>query len=428
MIDNGSAFAMRSSASLIGALLIACSLQGAEAQQNAVLTYHGDQSRSGNFVVPGLTWDEARSAHLDQAFDARVAGHLYAQPLYWRAPGSNSAMLLVASEDDIVQAFDATTGKELWRRSLGRPVPASSLPCGNINPVGVTGTPVIDPATQAIYFDADVEAATGPRHKVFGLSLTDGAILPGWPIDIADALQRSGRHFDPRIQNQRTALTLLDGTVYVAFGGHFGDCGEYHGWVVGLPLRNPGQPVSFQTRARGGGIWAPGGLSVVGDHIFFATGNTFGAGTWSDGEAVFRVGPDLQRSESKRDHFAPSDWKVLDARDEDLGGSNPLPFKIPDTRGGERDVVLALGKDRKAHLLDENDLGGIGGQLTASIVSEIHIITAPAVYPVGSDAFVALGADCPNASRNHDLTVLKITGGSTPSMTTAWCGAVAGHG
>jgi outer membrane protein assembly factor BamB len=74
-------------------------------------------------------------------------------------------MLLVASEDDIVQAFDATTGKELWRRSLGRPVPASSLPCGNINPVGITGTPVIDPATQAIYFDADVEAATGPAMK-----------------------------------------------------------------------------------------------------------------------------------------------------------------------------------------------------------------------------------------------------------------------
>jgi len=167
---------------------------------------------------------------------------------------------------------------------------------------------------------------------------------------------------------------------------------------------------------------------VVGDQIFFATGNTFGASTWSDGEAVFRVGPDLQRSESKRDHFAPSDWKVLDARDEDLGGSNPLPFKIPDTRGGERDVVLALGKDRKAHLLDENDLGGIGGQLTASIVSEIRIITAPAVYPVGGDAFVALGADCPNASRNHDLTVLKITGGSAPSIKTAWCGAIAGRG
>jgi outer membrane protein assembly factor BamB len=408
--------------------LIVCSLEGAEAQQNAVLTYHGDQSRSGHFVVPGLTWDRAHSAHLDQAFDARVAGHLYAQPLYWHAPGSNSAMLLIASEDDIVQAFDATTGKEVWRRSVGRPVSASLLPCGNIDPVGITGTPVIDPASQAIYFDAAIQGSAGPRHEVFGLSLTDGAILPGWPIDIADALQKSGRRFDPRIQNQRAALTLLDGTVYVAFGGHFGDCGEYHGWVVGLPLRNPGQPVSFETRARGGGIWAPGGLSVVGRHIFFATGNTFGAGTWGDGEAVFRIGPDLQRSESKRDYFAPSDWKVLDARDEDLGGSNPLPFKIPDGRGGEEDVVLALGKDRKAYLLDGNDLGGIGGQLAESIASEIRIITAPAVYPVDGDVFVALGANCPNASRNHELTVLKITGGSSPFMNTAWCGAVAGRG
>jgi hypothetical protein len=153
-------FAMRScAASLIGMLLIVSSFQGAKAQQNAVLTYHGDENRSGKFVVPGLTWDKARSAHLDQMFAAHVAGHLYAQPLYWHAASSNSAMLLVASEDDIVQAFDATTGEEVWRRSVGRPVPASSLPCGNINPLGITGTPVIDPATQAIYFDA---ASKGP--------------------------------------------------------------------------------------------------------------------------------------------------------------------------------------------------------------------------------------------------------------------------
>jgi hypothetical protein len=91
-------------------------------------------------------------------------------------------------------------------------------------------------------------------------------------------------------------------------------------------------------------------------------------------------------------------------------------------------VVLALGKDRKAYLLDANALGGIGGQLAESIGSEIRIITAPAVYPVDSDVFVALAANCPNASRNHDVTVLRITGGSTPSMTTAWCGAIAGRG
>jgi outer membrane protein assembly factor BamB len=423
---------MRSyAASLIGTVLIVGTLHGAKAQPKDVLTYHGDQNRSGNFVVPGLTADKAGSAHLDPTFDARVAGHLYAQPLYWHAPGSNDAMLLVASEDDIVQAFDARTGKEIWRRSVGRPIPASSLPCGNINPLGITGTPVIDPASQAIYFDAALLGDDRPHQQVFGLSLKDGAVLPGWPVDIAEALQKSGRHFDPRTQNQRAALALLDGRVYVAFGGHFGDCGDYHGWVVGLPLRNSGQPVSFETRARGGGIWSPAGLAVIGDHILFATGNTFGATTWSDGEAVFRVAPDLQRTENRQDYFAPSDWKVLDAHDEDLGGSNPLPFKIANARGGEEDLVLALGKDRKAYLLSGKDLGGIGGQLAARAVSGIRIATAPAAYPVGQDMFVAVqapGTDCPDASGIRDLTVLRITGGTAPSINTAWCGAVSGRG
>jgi hypothetical protein len=70
--------------------------------------------------------------------------------------------------------------------------------------------------------------------------------------------------------------------------------------VVGTSLHDSGKLVSFETRARGGGIWSPGGPSVVGNDIYFATGNTFGAQTWSDGEAVFRVGADLRRSEDNR--------------------------------------------------------------------------------------------------------------------------------
>src|SRR5262249_57884906 len=132
-------------------------------------------------------------------------------------------------------------------------------------------------------------------------------------------------------------------------------------------LHDPGRVVSLETRARGGGIWAPGGLSVVAHDIFFATGNTFGAGTWSDGEAVFRAGADLQRTENKQDYFAPVDWKMLDAHDEDLGGSNPLPLNAPGP-GGEQHLILALGKDRNAYLLDRYDLGGIGGRLCTAYV------------------------------------------------------------
>src|SRR5438046_2694755 len=94
-----------------------------------------------------------------------------------------------------------------------------------------------------------------------GRCISIACLTPGSPVDVAEALQRAGRHFDPRIQNQRAALTLFDDAVYVAFGGHFGDCGNYHGWVIGIPLRDPSRIVSFETRARGGGIWSPGGLS-----------------------------------------------------------------------------------------------------------------------------------------------------------------------
>jgi len=400
------------------------------AQQSAVLTYHGDAGRSGNFVVPALTYEKARALHLDPAFDARVDGHLYAQPLYWRAASANAAMLLTASESNVVQAFDAATGKELWRRSVGQPVPRSALPCGNINPLGITGTPVIDPDTQAIYFNAAVDDASGPHHKLFALSLKDGSVLPGWPVDVGDALQKSGKHFDPRTQNQRTALTLLDGMVYAGYSGHYGDCGDYHGWVVGFSLHDPGKVVSFETKARGGGIWAPGGFPVAGGDLFFATGNTFGARTWSDGEAVFRVPSDLRRSDNKRDYFAPSDWKSLDASDEDLGGSNPIPVNVSGP-GGSRALIVALGKDGKAYLLDRDNLGGIGGQLAAEAVSDDAIRTSPAAYPLGNDMMVAFegsATQCPGSSRGEGLTVLKIRSGSPPEMTTAWCGAVKGRG
>jgi hypothetical protein len=422
---------MRISSFLLALAVVAAWCAPAEAQQQSVLTYHGDAARSGDFVVPALTWQNAPSLRVDNTFDAHVDGHLYAQPLYWRDPNnSQNALLLTASESNVVQAFDAQSGKEVWRRAVGRPVPRSALPCGNISPLGITGTPVIDPATQAIYFDAAVDEAGGPRHEIFGLSLKDGSILKSFPVDVGRALQAAGRRFDPRTQNQRTALTLLDGTVYAGFSGHFGDCGDYHGFVVGVPLRDPGKVLSFETRARGGGIWAPGGLPVVGRDMFFSTGNTFGANAWSDGEAVFRVGADLKRSDNKRDFFAPADWRSLDARDEDLGGSNPLPLTVPGP-GGNQALILALGKDRKAYLLDRNNLGGIGGQLAGETVSRNPIRTSPAAYPLGNDVMVAFegpGSRCPGGGPSGDLTVLKIAAGSLPALRTAWCGAVNGRG
>jgi outer membrane protein assembly factor BamB len=161
-----------------------------------VLTYHGTPDRSGNYKVPGLTWERAKSVHLDEAFQARVTGNIYAQPLYWRPQGSNSGSLLVATEDNNVYALDAVTGAQIWRRSLGRPVPRSTLRCGNISPLGITGTPVIDEANDAVYLDAAIAESSGPRHRIFALSLKGGAPLSGWPIDVADALRSAQQPFN----------------------------------------------------------------------------------------------------------------------------------------------------------------------------------------------------------------------------------------
>jgi outer membrane protein assembly factor BamB len=396
----------------------------------SVTTYHGSLDRSGDFVMPELTWARARRVHLDPGFNPRFFGHVYAQPLYWQSSGPAAAELIVVTESDMVHAIDARSGAVLWTRALGRPVTLSTQPCGNIDPLGITGTPVIDPASQTLYLDAMVAGSAGPRHLIFALSLKDGAIVPGWPVDVATALAARGRHFDAPDQNQRGALTILGGRLFVPFGGHFGDCGDYRGWIVGVSLADPRDVVSWDTRARGGGIWAPGGIASDGRSLLLATGNTFGARQWSDGEAVFRLMPDLARSDQPRDFFAPADWRALDARDGDLGGVSPLPLRLP-ASGGVQALVVALGKDQRAYLLDAANLGGIGGALVAQTVSTGPIRTAASAYAAPDGVFVAFegrGMNCPAPRSDDALTVLHIRAGSPPALTTAWCGAFDGAG
>ena len=391
-----------------------------------VLTYHAGGTRRGGFVIPGLTWGRARRLHPDKRFHARIDGNVYAQPLYWSA-GSGRAMLLVATERDTVYALDAANGRTLWRRSLGRPVPLQALPCGDIDPLGITGTPVIDPGRRAVYLDALVRSARSgaPTHEIFGLSLADGAVLAGWPVDVGAALARRGLHFSARVQGERGALVILHDTLYVPYGGRDGDCGRYRGWVVGVKLDPPKVVASWHTPALAGGIWAPAGVSSDGRSLYVATGNTMDATGWGGGEAVIRLTPSLHFTGKPADFFAPRNWRALDERDADLGGVSPLLF---DARGSR--YVLALGKDGNAYLLDRRHLGGFGGALAVAHVSESQIRAASAQFPVPGGAMIAFrgqGSACPGRARG-DLTVLKVTATSPPRITTAWCAAVRGHG
>ncbi len=389
-----------------------------------VLTYHDALDRAGRYVTPGLSWERARGVRLDPSFHAAFKGNVYAQPLLWRPPGSGSSELVVVTETNEVLALDALTGAEIWKRALGPPVPRGALPCGNIWPLGITGTPVIDEKSATLFLDAALMRDNGPRHQIFALSLADGSVRSGWPVDVSATL---GGSFDPSVQNQRGALALFRDEVYLPFSGHFGDCGDYHGLVVGVPVGQPNKVASFSTRAIGGGVWAQGGVSGDGQSLFVVTGNTFGATAWGDGEAVLRVSPDLRRPSESRDFFAPLDWRALDLADRDLGGTAAVPLDVPGPKGAIRKLVLAIGKSGEAYLLDRDDLGGVGGALASARVTTNVAIASPAVWSGADGALVALqgnGAQCPRGEPTDGLIALKIRADPAPSLATAWCAAV----
>ncbi|HEY5226091.1 MAG TPA: hypothetical protein VIJ06_04790 [Methylovirgula sp.] len=396
----------------------------AESQNGDVLTYHLNAARDGNFTVPGLNFASAKGLHRDPGFSAAIKGHVYAQPLYWH-DGSGRGILIVATENDTVYALDAKSGQTIWQKTLGHPVPLSKLPCGDIDPLGITATPVIDPATGTIYLDAMLrdEKSGAAVHEIFALSAKDGKVLAGWPVNVAAKLAAQG--FISRNQNQRGALTILDGSLYIPYGGNDGDCAEYYGWVVGVKLNDPGKVTSWHTAARGGGIWGPAGISSDGHALFVATGNTMDARQWGNGEAVIRLDPALSFSGARKDFFAPRDWQVLDEKDLDLGGVAPTLF---DDAG--KTLVLALGKNGYAYLLDRAELGGFGGSLASRRVSAARIITAAAAFPTSGGmlvAFHAPGLECKDRD-GGELTVLRIRTAPSPSIATAWCGAVHGAG
>jgi len=409
-----------------GALAAALAVSSAAHADSSVLTYHGALDRSGRYVVPGLTYERARGLHLDPSFHATLRGAVYAQPLFWRDPGSGKAVLIVATDQDEVHAIDANSGAQVWTRSLGEPVPRSALPCGNLPTLGVTGSPVIDPKRATLYLDAMVMRGDEPRHEINALALADGSIEPGWPVDVGTALKGS---FTPAVQNQRGALALFDGRVFVPYSGHFGDCGDYHGTVVGVSESDPAKVESFATRARGGGIWGQGGVTGDGKSLFVATGNTFGARAWGDGEAVLRLSLTLARPVDSRDYFAPSNWRFLDGADRDLGSTAPIPLDVPSAKGVRR-LIFAIGKSGDAYLIDRDNLGGIGHPLLTEHVMANVTIASPAVWSVGDSVFVALqgyGANCPPDKTGKGLVALRISVDPSPKIETVWCATVQGN-
>lgn len=228
----------------------------------SVTTYHNSITRHGLYTVPGLTASAAASMRLDRGFQAVLSGDMHAQPLYWVSKGGTRE-LIAATENNVVYALNPATGAIIWHKSLPPPI-TSRLPCGNIKPAGITGTPVIDPATDTLYLNSQTIVKGAPKHMLYALSLANGSVLPGWPIDVQAVLSNAGVSFDPAPQGARSALLFFEGALYSVYGGRSGDCGTYRGTIVQIDPSTRTLTGNWETRADRGGIWSQGGISGDG--------------------------------------------------------------------------------------------------------------------------------------------------------------------
>jgi hypothetical protein len=222
---------------------------------------------------------------------------------------------------------------------------------------------------------------------LFAISPTTGRIVfrrgldqPGW---------------SPAAQLQRTALGLANGRVLVGFGGNYGDCGDYNGYLMGVPATGSGPTLVYKVRtAREGAIWAPSGVSVdAADNIYFATGNGSSFTVRDAGDSVIK----LDRSFKEVGYFTPTDWRHANVSDLDLGSTAPM--LVSNNR------VFVVGKATTGYLLDAAKLGGVGGQLAS----------APICFAQGGGAYRGsmIYVGCPQSS----VTAVRISGNA---LSVAW--------
>ena len=350
------------------------------------ITSQYDNARTGaNVKETILTPANVKASSFGKIFSYKVDGDVYAQPLYLphlAIPDKGvHNVVFVATEHDSVYAFDADgrPAATLWHVNFLRPgvttVPARDVECSLITPeIGITPTPVIDPATGTLYVLARTKESQGPLkgdryvQRLHALAVTTGAEKFGGPLEIRARVRGRGASsssgfidFDPLRQLPRAALLLAGGNIYLTWGSSC-DVDPYHGWVMAYDARTLAQTGVFNTSpdAEKSGIWLgdTGPAADAEGNVFAVTGNgKFSAGAPSGrdfGDSVLRLGWS-NRSLSVQDFFTPSNQQELDANDFDLGTGGPV--LLPDQLGPHRHLLIAGGKGGGIYLIDRDHMG-----------------------------------------------------------------------
>jgi hypothetical protein len=382
------------------------------------LTYHNDLASSGvNSTETVLTPSNVNPSTFGKRFSTTVDGQGYAQPLIMTGVnitvGANQGVhdvAFVATEHDSLYAIDAVTGTILWHAVLLTAVhggAVTSVPSGDVNSgdlspeIGITGTPVIDPSTNTIYVEAKTKEVVGTTvnhyiHQLHAMDIGSGNEKFGGPVVIADSIGdtyvsgptvngtgdgSSGGtvFFDSLRQLNRPGLTLVNGTIYIAYASH-GDNGPYHGWVLGYSAATLQLTAVFNTTPNGGlgGIWQSGGRLAVdaAGNLYFETGNgTFDTtlngngmpvnGDYGDSFVKLAVDPSSTPTMQNQngwglkavDYFTPFDQSSLDSADLDLGSGGPV--LLPDSGGSAAHphLLVGAGKEGRIYLIDRDNMG-----------------------------------------------------------------------
>jgi hypothetical protein len=366
------------------------------AAQTSVLTQHNDNSRTGlNPNETILTTSNVNVNQFGKLFSLPVDGQVYAQPLYVpnvTFPGNViHNVLIVATENDSVYAFDADSNKganaaPLWKASLidqqhgaaagETPINNSAVitGCNAISPqIGITGTPVIDmatPPTPTIYVLAKSINGSIYTDRLHALDITTGNEKPQGPVAITATVTGTGDlsangtlSFDPQYQFNRAALLLLNGNVYIPYASV---CyGTFHGWIFSYDESSFAPKSSFATTPNGlrGGIWLSGGGMAADSngYVYAVTGD----GTFDTtvpiadfGDSILKLSTNSAEGKGYlvlSDYFTPYDQANLLTNDIDLGAGAAL--LLPDQQSGTHPHLLVqAGKEGRIYLVDRDQL------------------------------------------------------------------------
>jgi len=418
-----------------------------------VLTQHNDNTRAGfNSHETVLTTSNVNSTQFGKLFSLTVDDEVFAQPLVYSGltiNGTSHNVLFIATVNNSVYAFDGATGVLYWKKNftpagLRTPIP-SDMNSSWCNPytdylsnIGIVGTPVIDSASNTMYFVARATDGSKFYQYLHAINLATGSDHAGSPVLIAASVPGTGDgnvngvvSFDPQRNNQRQGLALVNGIVYIAWSSHC-DWNPYHGWILGYNKTTLQQQIVYNDTPNGeaGGLWQSGmgiaadaqgnlyetsGNGTVGDDLYTSSDNgttpsltnTNPSDLSNRGESAIKLTP-TGSTLKVSSFFTPNSYYNMDENDLDYGVMGT--FLIPGSN-----YYLTGCKDGNLYLVNKDNMGGYNtssNQVQQTIPLNVSLHCQPAFYKGSTSSFMYVW------SENDALRAFSFNSGSGTFNTT----------